>query len=211
MKKILICISLILIYFACAEPEKPLIPLGNVDYVERTENGQTLIDTVYHTVPDFSFLNQDGKTITQADFENKVYVSDFFFTHCPTICPTVKAQMLRIYNTYKGDDRFLMVSHTIDPVRDSVAVLKKYATKLQIETDKWYLLTGNKAELYETAHQHFVPAAEDKDAPGGFTHGGHIVLVDTKKRVRTYCDGTDPKDVDRLIKDIKRLMNEEFK
>ncbi len=210
MRKYLFVLIVPIALSACQEPSVPLRPLGNTDYIEREEEGQKIVDTIYHTIPDFALTNQDGQAVTPSTFDDKVYVSDFFFTHCPTICPRVKAQMLRIYDKFEENDRFVMASHSLDPKRDSVSVLKDFANKLRIEAPKWQLLTGDKTEIYDLAHEYLVVAAEDADAPGGITHSGHIILVDTKKRIRAYCDGTDPKDVTRLMKDINRLLDEEF-
>jgi len=210
MKKYLFVLIIPIALYACQESSRPLTPLGNTDYIEREVDGKKVIDTIYHTIPDFAMTNQDGETVTPATFDNKIYVSDFFFTHCPTICPTVKKHMGFIYDKFGKDDRFLMASYSLDPKRDSVAVLKDYANKLRIESSKWHLLTGDKVATYDLAHEYLVAAEEDPEALGGITHSGHIILVDTKKRIRAYCDGTDAKDVDRLMKDINRLLDEEF-
>jgi protein SCO1/2 len=181
------------------EPEKLPI-LGERDVVDG--------DTVYHTIPDFSFVNQDSQVVTNATFSGKAYVADFFFISCPTICPKTTKQMLRIYEHFKNDDRLLLAAHSIDPKRDTVGALKNYAHNLEVETKKWHFLTGDKDAIYEIADDYFSIAMEDADAPGGFDHSGRLILVDKNRHIRSFCNGTDPKDVDRFMKDIETLLNE---
>ncbi len=213
MKKLLFLVVGITLLMACENPQKttkPLNIIGNRDIVEKTIDGKVVMDTIYHTIPDFNFTNQYGKATTPSTFNNKIYVSDFFFTSCPTICPTVKAQMHRIYQKYQDDDRLLMLSHTLDPKRDTVEKLHKYAQKLQLEGNKWHFVTGDKTELYDIAMKYLIAASEDASAPGGITHSGKIVLIDKQKRIRTYADGTQPEQVTQLLKDIDTLLDEEF-
>lgn len=165
-------------------------------------------DTIYHTVPDFSFVNQDSQLVTNATFEGKAYVVDFFFIHCPTICPKVKAQAMRVYEKYKNDDRLLLLSHSIDTKNDTVAALKAYAQKLGIETKKWHLVTGDHDAIYEIADDYFSVAKEDSEAPGGFDHSGLLILVDPQRRVRASADGTDPESVTAFFDKIDLLLKE---
>lgn len=165
-------------------------------------------DTIYHTIPKFSFVNQDSQFISNKTYDDKIYVADFFFTSCPTICPMMKAQMLRIYNEYRDNNKVKLLSHTIDPEHDSVALLKEYAGKLGVSSEKWSFVTGIKSEIYGIAEDYFSIVMEDEEAPGGFNHSGRLILIDWKGRIRSYCDGTDPKDVDRLMHDIDILLNE---
>lgn len=165
-------------------------------------------DTVYHSIPDFSFINQDSMIITNKTFAGKAYVSDFFFIHCPSICPKVKAQMLRVYEKFEDNDNLVLLSHSIDTRNDTVPALKAYANKLDIETDKWHLVTGDHDLIYEMADKYFVAAMVNEDAPGGFDHSGRIILVDENRHVRSFAEGTDPKDVTRFMKDIENFLNE---
>jgi len=167
-------------------------------------------DTVYPSVPDFSFVDQDGQTVTNATFTGKIYVVDFFFIHCPTICPRVKKNGLRIYEKYKNDDRVVLLSHSIDTRNDTVAALKRHADKLGIDSKKWHLVTGDKDAIYGIADNYFSVAKEDPNSPGGFDHSGRLILVDKNRHVRSFCDGTDAKDVDRFMKDIDALLEEQF-
>ena len=184
----------------CQIDSGPLPILGHTQYNDG--------DTIYHTIPDFKFTNQDGKAVTQRDLQDYVYISDFFFTSCPSICPKVKKQMLRIYDKYKTNPRIKLVSHTIDPKRDTPERLNKYANDLNVKTSKWMFLTGNKDSLLDIAESYFVSAFEDADAPGGFDHSGKIIVTDTKKHIRAFAEGTDPDDVSKLLKEIDILLNE---
>lgn len=163
-------------------------------------------DTIYRTIPNFSFVDQDSQVVNNATFAGKIYVADFFFINCPTICPKVKANGLRIYERYKNEPRLILLSHTVAPKYDTVAALKKHARKLGIETSKWHLVTGPQNAIYDIADDYFSVAVENPDAPGGYDHSGRLILVDTKRRVRSFCDGTDAKAVDRFMEDIDWLL-----
>ena len=175
--------------------------LGNKIY---TEDG----DTLCHTIPDFKFVNQDSQFVTNETFENRAYVVDFFFINCPTICPKVTKQMLRLHNHYQDDDRILLMAHSIDPKRDSVSRLAHYAKNLGVTSEKWHFVTGEKDDIYEIADDYFSVAMEDDEAPGGFNHSGRLILIDKDLHVRAFCDGTDSVSVTRFIGDIKLLLNE---
>ena len=162
----------------------------------------------YHTIPQFKFINQLGDTVTRETFADNIYVADFFFTSCPSICPKVMKQMLRIYDHTSGNAKVKFVSHTIDPKRDTREVLLTYSTNLKIDHSRWHFLTGDKDALLDMAEEYYVSAYEDPEAPGGFDHSGKILLVDTKGHLRAFCDGTDPEDVDDFMKDIDILMKE---
>ena len=199
----LLLISILGISFACnftSPKNAPLPIIGERDVVDG--------DTIYHTVPDFAFVDQDSQLITNATFAGKAYAVDFFFTSCPTICPKVTKQMLRIYDAFKDEDRLLLLAHTIDPKRDTVGRLKMYATNLGVESSKWHFVTGEKDDLYGIADDYFSIAIENPDAPGGFDHSGRIILVDPQRHVRSFCDGTDPESVDKFMKDIEVLLRE---
>ncbi len=163
----------------------------------------------YHEIPDFAFVNQDSQMVNNQTFKDKAYVVDFFFTHCPTICPVVTKQMLRIHDQFRGNDEVVLLSHTIDQKRDTVGRLHWYANKLEVGSDKWHFVTGNKEEIYAMADEYFIIAKEDSDAPGGYDHSGTIILVDKNRRVRSFCNGTKPEEVDRFMDDIQTLLDEE--
>ena len=187
--------------FSCENTPRKLPILGERDFV----NG----DSVYHTIPDFKFINQDGAEVTNKTFEGKIYVSDFFFTTCPTICPVMKKQMLRVYEKYKENLQVGILSHTIDPRHDSVQVLREYATRLGINNPMWQFVTGEKDKIYEIGEKaYYVTAGEDSTAAGGIIHSGAFILVDKKRRVRGLYDGTKEEDVTKLLKDMEVLLNE---
>ncbi len=177
--------------------------LGERDF----QNG----DTIYATVPKFKFINQDSAIVTEADYENKVYVVDFFFTHCPTICPKVTKQMLRVYDTFKDESRVMLLSHSIDVKHDTVGRLREYANGISIKAPKWNMVTGVKQEIYAIAKSYYSVAKEDADSPGGFDHSGRLILVDEAKHIRAFCDGTKPEEVDLFMLQMKMLLNEKEK
>lgn len=183
--------------------------LGRQQIVEKVEGGQTLYDTIPHTVADFSFVDQDSTIITNETFEGKVYVSDFFFTSCPTICPVMKKQMLRVYDKFLNNDRVGILSHTIDPAYDNVNVLKEYSERLGVESSKWHFVTGNEDDIFNIGERSYmVTAGADQNAPGGYIHSGAFLLVDTKRRIRGVYDGTIEEEVEVLMNDIDRLLKE---
>ncbi|MFN4147865.1 MAG: SCO family protein [Runella sp.] len=225
-----IWLSIAVLCWHCQSNDKPLVIWGERETIEREENGQKIIDTLYHTIPDFKFVNQYGDTITQEFVKGKIYVADFFFTSCPTICPVMKKQMLRVYNEFKDNPEVVLLSHTIDPEHDTPAVLKKYAEDLGVKGNQWQFLTGKKEDIYKIAESYLIPPQglpqEDSTAAGGFIHDGSFILIDKQKRVRgtnrpyevidengiktlNYrYDGTKGKGVDLLIEDIKILLKE---
>ncbi|WP_439879578.1 SCO family protein [Pontibacter sp. MBLB2868] len=188
--------------------EQTLPILGEREVVERNVNGQTVADTLYPQIPDFSFVDQDSQQVTNSTFGDKIYVADFFFTTCPTICPKMKTQMLRVYEQYKDNPKVGFLSHTIDPKHDSVAVLKDFAERLNVKSDKWHFVTGEKDSIYDIAQYYLVSAMEDGQEAGGFIHSGAFVLVDENRHIRGVYDGTDPAQVDRLMNDIPVLLKE---
>ncbi len=166
-------------------------------------------DTLYHKIPDFKFLNQDSLWVSQKDMAGKIYVADFFFTTCPTICPTMKTQLLRIFDKFAEDDRVRILSHTIDPEYDGVRVLKDYAKKLNITSPRWNLVTGKKSDIYRLGEKSYmVTAQEDANEEGGFVHSGAFILVDQNRHVRGIYDGTKEEDVNHLIEDMTLLLKE---
>lgn len=186
---------------ACTGVDRKLPILG-----ERTLLGT---DTVYHTIAPFQFVDQDSSLITNADFQGKVYVADFFFTSCRTICPLMKTQMLRVYEATRDMPDVLLLSHTIDPEYDTVALLHDFADRLGVESKRWHFVTGVKDSIYKIAQtSYYATALEDKTEPDGFIHSGAFLLIDRNGRIRGKYDGTKEPDVNRLISDIKRLRGE---
>ena len=209
-KAVTTAVSLLTLLAACQSETKTLPILGEREALTKTVAGKTVTDTVYHRIPDFAFLNQDGKTVTARDFDGKIYVADFFFTTCPTICPIMQTQLLRVYEKFKANPRVGFLSHSIDPRHDSVAVLREYAKRLGVTGTQWQFVTGDKAKIYEIGQRsYFVTAKEDPDSPGGVMHSGAFVLVDAQKRIRGMYDGTKAESVDQLMADMEVLLKED--
>ena len=192
---------------ACKNNDKLPI-LGYKETKTEWKDGKEQIDTIYHTISPFSFVNQDNKTVTEADFKDKIYVVDFFFTSCPTICPKMKQQLLRVYEKFEKNDNVLILSHSIDTKNDTVAVLKDYAARLKVKSPKWQFVTGKKEDIYKMAQNYLAAAQEDKEAEGGYTHSGYLALIDKQKRIRGLYDGTKPESIDKLLLDIEKLSEE---
>lgn len=201
--KYLFCFFLLsgLLCYGC-QPVAPLPVLGPYEKI----NGEK----IFHPVRDFRLLNQDSAMVTNATFQEKIRIVDFFFISCPTICPKVQAQMLKIQGIFLQEKEVVLISHTIDPKRDNVSAMARYAANIGIDrTDKWQFLTGDRDLLYQLADDHFNIVVEDATAPGGFDHSGRIVLIDKKGYIRSYANGTDPASVDTLIQDIHQLLRQE--
>ena len=201
LKNSLLAIFVIASLSACKQTDTTTLPIiGHIDIV----NG----DTIFHKIPAFQFISQDDEIIDNKSLASSLYITDFFFMSCPSICPKVKKQMLRIYDRYEQQDLIKLVSHTIDPKRDTPDRLKQYAENLNVNTNKWLFLTGDQDEILDIADDYFVAAMENEDAPGGFDHSGKILLVDTKGHIRAFAYGTDPKSIDGFFHDIDRLLYE---
>jgi protein SCO1/2 len=194
---------LVVLLFGCKSEPKRLPYLGNVE-ISGT-------DTLYHIIPDITLIDQDSQVLKISSLDHKIVLADFFFTSCPSICPKVKKQMLRLYDRYENDDRVIMISHTIDQRNDSVSVLNRYAYNLGVNTDKWKFVTGEKDSIYHLADQYFVSVMEDPLAPAGFDHSGRIILVDPHRRVRGFCEGTDPESVTAFFDTVDQLLKDEYK
>lgn len=193
----------------CTNTTKKLPILGEREAITKTVDGKEIVDTVYHTIPDFKFVNQDSAEVTLKSFDGKIYVADFFFTSCPTICPKMKTQMVRLYQKFKGNPQVALLSHTIDPRHDSVHVLKVFAKNLGVTGTQWQFVWGDKDKIYEIGQKSYmVTATNDPSAPGGIVHSGAFILVDKHKRIRGLYDGTEPEQVDKLMKDIEILLAE---
>jgi protein SCO1/2 len=201
----------LLLWSSCTFNDKSntALPIyGSREPITKTVNGKQVTDTVYQTIPDFEFVNQYGKTINRKSLDGSIYVADFFFTSCPSICPIMHRNMLKVYETFKNSGNVKIISHSIDPSHDSVPVLKNYADKLGVTGNNWWFLQGKKEATYKLAGSYLVAVQEDSKAPGGFVHAGYFILVDKQKRIRGTYDGTKPEEVDKLIADIKTLQNE---
>lgn len=210
---IITLVSFCLIIGACSpqqnENNRDLPILGNWHVDEVINNGKTMQDTVYHKIADFTFTNQEGRKISNSFTEGKVYVADFFFTTCPTICPIMKTQMLRVYEKFQIEPDFLILSHTLDPDHDTQGLLKDFAEKIGVDNDQtWHFLTGDQERIFEIGQTSYLTTAmEDKLEPGGILHSGAFVLIDQQGRIRGVYDGTKEEQVDRLMNDIPKILN----
>lgn len=160
-------------------------------------------------VQPFSFINQNGKPVTDKDVEGKVYVAEYFFTTCPGICPTMNTNMKRVYEQFKNEKDFLILSHTSDPERDSVSTLKKYADSLGVNTAKWIFLTGRKDSLYSMARVSYTiddPANNLKSIEDQFLHTQFWALVNKKGEVKKVYDGLKESEINAMIKEIKKML-----
>lgn len=202
MKRTLSICVLCTMLVGCIEQKEEKLPILGYKDVTGT-------DTVYHTIGNFALVNQDSAVITDETLQGKIYVADFFFTSCRTICPIMKTQMHRVYEAIQDDSDVLLVSHTIDPEHDTVALLHDYANRLGVKSNKWHFLTGKKDSIYYLAQtSYFATAMEAEDEPDGFIHSGAFLLIDKAGRIRGKYDGTKADEVDKLLKDIEVLKKE---
>lgn len=204
IKELLVIFSLAFFVSNCAEDKEVKLPVfGEKEFIEGVDE-----DTVYHTVPFWSFVNQDGDTISKLDYQGSIYVADFFFTHCPTICPVTVKKMKRLQEATKDDD-ILLISHTVDPEHDTVERLKWYCETNEIDNSNWNFVTGEKEVIYKLGlNGYLTPNQEDVLAPGGFLHSDKFILIDKEGRIRGFYSGTEDNEVDKLIEDVKILKNE---
>ncbi|MFY0675455.1 MAG: SCO family protein [Bacteroidia bacterium] len=192
--------SFILFISACNTGTKKLPYLS----VLSTDNG----DTVFREYPEFEFINQDAKKVTHETFAGKVYVADFFFVSCPTICPIMSKNLKKVYEKYNDREDFLILSHSIDTRHDSVPVLNEYASRLGVTSDTWHFVTGKKDDIYSIGYNFYMATIQEDDSPGsgGYLHSGGLILVDKKGKIRGVYDGTNDSQVGQLIADLKYLL-----
>jgi len=162
----------------------------------------------YHTIADFALTNQNGNLVTQEDYNNKIYIADFFFTTCPTICPIMTNNMAGIQNKIINDEDVMLLSHSVTPEIDSVPQLKKYAEEKGVKDSKWNLVTGDKREIYELARKSYMAVKTDGDGgPFDMIHTENFILVDKERRIRGFYDGTDSEAMEQLMDDLEILKN----
>ncbi len=164
-------------------------------------------DTIYHKVKAFSFPDAEGNPVTDKEFDGSVYVADFFFTKCTSICPKMSTQLTRIQEYFKDNDQVKILSHSVDPDYDKGNVLSGYAQKYNATSDKWYFVTGDAEEIYTKARKDYYIIAGEEDSDEGFVHSEKLVLIDKDKQIRGFYDGTNKEDVDRLIIEIQVLLH----
>ncbi|SHG75265.1 SCO family protein [Flagellimonas flava] len=205
---VLLGLSAIIIYlfYNALQPKKNL-PIFQPSMVD-----QSLVDSTlhykkkYHTIANFELINQNGKTITQDTYQDKIYVADFFFTTCPTICPIMTKNMVEIQNSILDNEDVMLLSHSVTPVIDSVAQLKKYAKEKGVDDNKWNLVTGDKKQIYALARKSYLAVKTDGDGgPYDMIHTENFILVDKERRIRGFYDGTNPEEIEKLLEDLKIL------
>ncbi len=208
---VIVLSAIILFLFYSALKPKKMLPIYNPSMV----NPELVDSTVqyiskYHTIADFSFTNQNGKKITQKEYEGKIYVADFFFTTCGSICPKMTTNLVLVQKAIINNPKVMLLSHTVFPESDSVSVLKKYATKNGVIDAKWNLVTGDKKQIYTMARKSYLAVKLGKpNELYDMVHTENFVLIDSKRRVRGFYDGTKKEDVQRLIADINFLCTEQ--
>ena len=216
MKYFLYCWSISFLIISCGTKTERLPILGRSEIKNVTFEGKIRADTLFHSIRDFSFTNQDGKIINNESYKGKVYIVEFFFTTCPSICPIMNRNMLKIQNEYFGNPNLAIASFTIDPAHDTPAVLKEYAASYKITNPNWNLLTGNKETIYKFANSGFnLYVGENTEVEGGFEHSGFFALVDKEGNIRSrydeqgnpiiYYNGLGDDGVKMLKEDIKLL------
>ena len=203
-------LSLVIIYFIydALKPNKRL-PIYQPNMVNPELVDSTLLDVKkYHTIANFELINQNGDTITQEAYTDKIYVADFFFTTCPTICPIMTKNMAEIQGSILDDDDVMLLSHSVTPQIDTVAQLKRYALEKGVLDSKWNLVTGDKRQIYELARKSYLAVKTDGDGgPFDMIHTENFILVDKEKRIRGFYDGTNTEEIQKLLQDLAILKN----
>lgn len=206
---LILSIIIISIFYNILKVEKalPIYQPANVNY-ELVDS--SLIDKrKYHTISDFNLINQNGEVITEKNYEDKIYVADFFFTTCQTICPIMTNHMYKIQNQILDDDEVLLLSHTVTPEIDSVPILNQYAKEKGVIDKKWNLVTGDKKQIYELARKSYLAVKTNGNGDAyDMIHTENFMLIDKKRQIRGYYDGTKTEDIERLMEDIKTLKKE---
>jgi protein SCO1 len=214
MRQLICLIFVASLLWSCTseQQKKRVLPIyGEREFAEINKDGKIVYDTVFHQIPSFRYQNQDGKWIDNASVKGKVFVADFFFTSCPSICPKMTSQLKRLQVLTEDVPELRFLSFSIDPEVDQPEVLKKYIHEYGVSTRNWDFLTGDEEETHELGVKGFLVHAEsDEDAPGGFAHSPSFVLVDREGLIRGIYDGTSTNDVDQLNKDLRTLLREEY-
>ncbi len=208
---LIISLSAIFMFYSVLTPEKKL-PIYQPNMVKFQLVDSTIQHVKrFHKIEDFSLVNQNNEIVTNETYNGKIYIADFFFTTCPGICPIMKENMTILQDEFINDDDILLLSHTVTPEIDSVHVLKKYSQEQGVLDSKWNMVTGDKKQIYDLARKSYL-VAEDIESPLKYDmiHTENFVLVDSKRRIRGFYDGTDSDVMDNLISDIKILKKEEF-
>ncbi|MCD0464440.1 SCO family protein [Flavobacterium sp. ENC] len=206
---ILFSVVTISLFYSALKPQKTLPIYNPADVNPELVDSTIQYKSKYHTIADFSFVNQNGDTITQKNYEGKIYVADFFFTTCGSICPKMTTNLADVQKAVLNNPKVLLLSHTVFPEVDSIPVLKAYAIKHGVVDSKWNLVTGDKKEIYTMARKSYLAVKMGRpDQLYDMVHTENFVLVDQKRRVRGFYDGTNKEDIKRLLADIDFLCQE---
>lgn len=207
----LLILSAIIIYvfYRILEPKRTLPVYAPNDVSFELVDSTVQHVKKYHTIADFQLTNQNGEVVTQENYRDKIYVADFFFTTCRTICPVMTDHMAQIQEQLKSDQEVLLLSHTVTPEIDTVAQLKRYAIEKGVDDRKWNLVTGDKKAIYDLARKSYLAAKDIPFSEYDLVHTENFVLVDKKRRIRGFYDGTDPESIDQLLQDIEVLRQEQ--
>lgn len=198
------------LFYSALKPKKSLPIYNPADVNPELVDSTVQYISKYHTIANFSFTNQNGKTITQKNYENKIYVADFFFTTCGSICPKMTTNLVDVQKEFINNPKVMLLSYSVLPDIDDVAVLKKYAIKNGVNDSKWNLVTGDKREIYRMARMSYLAVKQGKpNELYDMVHTENFVLVDSKCRVRGFYDGTKKEEIQRLIADIYWLCQNE--
>ncbi|MEY2629538.1 MAG: hypothetical protein RLZZ469_433 [Bacteroidota bacterium] len=207
---ILFSIVTVSLFYNALKPKKTLPIYNPADVNPELVDSTVQFVAKYHTIADFSFTNQNGKTVTQKDYEGKIYVADFFFTTCGSICPIMTTNMIDVQKAFADNPKVMILSHTVTPEIDSVPVLKKYALEKGVIDSKWNLVTGDKKDIYSMARKSYLAVKLGKpEELYDMVHTENFVLVDAERRVRGFYDGTKKEEVKKLIEDIQWLLTED--
>mgnify|MGYP001412691248 FL=1 len=199
-------ISISLFYFILT-PQKTLPIYQPYEVNEKLVDSSISYISKYHKISDFELINQNGVTITQEYYKNKIYVADFFFTTCQSICPIMTKNMLKIQEQLKNDKEILLLSHTVTPEIDSVQQLKRYALENSVDDSKWNLVTGDKRQIYDLARKSYLAVEDSEFGDFDMIHTENFMLIDKQRQIRGFYDGTDIKEIERLLVDIEILKN----
>lgn len=207
---VLLFLSIIIIFFiySILKPKEVLPVFQPADVNPEMVDSTLQHVKKYHTIADFSLTNQNGETITQKYYDGKIYVADFFFTTCQTICPIMTNHMVEIQKKILNNPDVLLLSHTVMPEIDSTMVLKKYALEKGVDDRKWNLVTGDKKQIYDLARKSYLAAKDIPYSEFDLIHTENFVLIDAQKRIRGFYDGTDIHAIERLLEDIEILEKE---
>lgn len=203
---LILSVIIVSVFYAILKPKK-VLPIYQPAHV----NAELVDSTIqhkkkYHTIANFNLVNQNGDTITQEDYKDKIYVADFFFTTCQTICPIMTKNMHAVQMATISDKDIMLLSHSVTPEIDSVAQLKKYAQEKRVNSSKWNLVTGDRKQIYDLARKSYLAVKDNSIGdPYDMIHTENFMLIDKQRQIRGFYDGTDPEEIERLLDDIKIL------